>query len=266
MGVLRIGLFIAVLVAAIAAAFYFWRESHPPLLPAAPAVSTTPPAMARAKTPLHVIESPPEVPTPLPRLNESDPTLVQALSGLLGSPAFAKFFFPEDLVRRIVVTIDNLPRETVAARLNPARPVGGLLRTTGKDDSLAIAPDNARRYAEHVSVLQGVDSAKMVVSYARLYPLFQQAYVDLGYPDGYFNDRLIEVIDHLIGAPEVKGTIRLTAPHVLYEYADPELEARSAGHKLMMRMGPDNAAKVKAKLREIRAEVLGVSRKERAVQ
>jgi len=39
---------------------------------------------------------------------------------------------------------------------------------------------------------------------------------------------------------------------VLYAYADPDLEARSAGQKIMMRMGADNEAKVKAKLRELR--------------
>jgi hypothetical protein len=34
------------------------------------------------------------------------------------------------------------------------------------------------------------------------------------------------------------------------------LEARSAGQKIMMRMGSENAAKVKAKLREIRSELV----------
>ena len=37
--------------------------------------------------------------------------------------------------------------------------------------------------------------------YKQYYPLFQQAYVDLGYPEGYFNDRLVEVIDHLLATP-----------------------------------------------------------------
>jgi Protein of unknown function (DUF3014) len=41
----------------------------------------------------------------------------------------------------------------------------------------------------------------------------------------------------------------------MYEFADPALEARSAGQKIMIRMGSENAAKVKAKLREIRREV-----------
>jgi hypothetical protein len=79
--------------------------------------------------------------------------------------------------------------------------------------------------------------------------------VDLGYPNGYFNDRLVEVIDNLLAAPDVKGPVKLVVPHVLYEYADPDLQQRSAGQKLLIRMGPANAAKVKAKLREIRAKV-----------
>jgi hypothetical protein len=42
---------------------------------------------------------------------------------------------------------------------------------------------------------------------------------------------------------------------VFYEFADPALEAESAGRKLLLRMGPGNAARVKAKLREIRGRI-----------
>ncbi|MGQ0653783.1 MAG: DUF3014 domain-containing protein [Betaproteobacteria bacterium] len=48
-------------------------------------------------------------------------------------------------------------------------------------------------------------------------------------------------------------------PKVLYEFVDPDLETRSAGQKIMLRMGAENAAKVKAKLREIRQEILAAS-------
>jgi len=41
----------------------------------------------------------------------------------------------------------------------------------------------------------------------------------------------------------------------MYTYADPGLESRSAGQKLLMRMGPDNAAVIKAKLTELRAAI-----------
>jgi hypothetical protein len=41
----------------------------------------------------------------------------------------------------------------------------------------------------------------------------------------------------------------------MYVFADPALEARPAGQKLLIRMGPNNAAAVKAKLTELRAVV-----------
>jgi hypothetical protein len=94
-----------------------------------------------------------------------------------------------------------------------------------------------------------------VALYVRFYPLFQQAYKELGYPDRHFNDRAVEVIDHLLAAPEVAGPVALGKPWVMWEYADPALEARSAGQKALIRMGPDNARRLKAKLREIRRQV-----------
>jgi hypothetical protein len=47
----------------------------------------------------------------------------------------------------------------------------------------------------------------------------------------------------------------------MYLYADPGLEARSAGQKLLIRMGPDNSAVIKAKLTELRAAVTAASPK-----
>jgi hypothetical protein len=91
----------------------------------------------------------------------------------------------------------------------------------------------------------------------RFYPLFQEAYRDLGYPNGYFNDRLVEAIDDMLAAPIMSGPVKLSQPKVLYEYADPSLEQRSAGQRIMMRMGSDNAARVKAKLAQFRREIVG---------
>jgi hypothetical protein len=98
-----------------------------------------------------------------------------------------------------------------------------------------------------------MDAQKVVAWYVHYYPLFQEAYRELGYPDGYFNDRLVAVIDHLLATPDLPQPPALTQAKVLYEYADPALESRSAGQKLLLRSGPDNEAAIKAKLREIRA-------------
>jgi hypothetical protein len=159
---------------------------------------------------------------------------------------------PEGIVRNIVATVDNLPRQTVAPRIVPLRPVPGAFEVTAAANGTSIAAGNAKRYADYVRAAEAVDTARLVGFYVRLYPLFQQAYVELGYPKGYFNDRVVAVIDHLLAAPEPKGALLLIQPKVFYQYADPDLEQRSAGQKIMMRVGLDNELRLKAKLREIR--------------
>ena len=260
MGPIRIGLVVVAALGAAAAAWYFWPSG--PEAPAAPApVVQAPPAPApEPAVPEHypVPENRDAAPpaTPLPALDGSDSALQEGLAGVLGTEALQRIFNLESLVRHIVATVDNLPRKSFAQRLSPFKPVGGLMLTTGKDESLTMAPENAARYAPWVAVTEKVDAKKLVALYVRFYPLFQQAYVELGYPKGHFNTRLVQVIDHLLTAPEPGDFQRLAVPHVLYEYADPALENESSGRKVLFRMGHANAAKVKTKLREIRRELV----------
>ncbi len=193
----------------------------------------------------------PDLPV-LPTLEESDRTLHEALGGLFEKGGNSGILLLEDLIRRVVVTVDNLPRERVSRRLAPIKPASGQLLTTGRGDQLAVSPHNAARYTPYVVLAEGVDLRYLVALYVRFYPLFQQAFEDLGYPEGYFNDRVVAVIDHLLATPRVEGPVRLIQPKVLYEFADPELERRSAGQKFLIRMGPENAERIKARLRELR--------------
>jgi hypothetical protein len=192
---------------------------------------------------------------PLPALDVSDSTMKNALGELSSDKMLIDLFQLQDFVRRVVATIDNLPREKLALRLVPVKPAGGKFLVTGKDESLAIGADNAARYALYLRLAEAIDTGKLVALYIHFYPLFQQAYQELGYPKGYFNDRLVDVIDHLLAAPEVKAPVKLVQPKIFYLFADPELEARSAGQKILMRVGSENAAMIKAKLRDIRGEL-----------
>jgi len=197
---------------------------------------------------------------PLPKLSESDPMLREQVAGLVDPKALAKFFNLDDGIRRAVATVDNLSRERLARQVNAALPIGGPFLVSGKDDTLAIGPKNSARYNVFVSAVETIDTQKAVAAYVYLYPLFQQAFVELGYPDGYFNDRLVEVIDHLLEAPEPKGPVKLAQPKVLYEFADPDMELLSSGQKIMIRVGPENEARLKAKLKQIRAELVAASK------
>jgi hypothetical protein len=167
-----------------------------------------------------------------------------------------QYLVPERIVRNIVVTIDNVPRQQLALNQRPIRPTQGVLITAGVDDTLVLAPANYARYEAFVTVARSVDAKTLVALYRGLQPLFQQAYEELGHPNASFNDRLVEVIEHLLATPNVPGEIRLVQPSVYYKFADERLEKLSAGQKLLIRMGPANAAAIKAKLRDIQAELL----------
>jgi hypothetical protein len=194
-------------------------------------------------------------PAPPLELAASDAPFGAAVAQLLGKKSLPGYFHPENVVRRIVATVDNLPRKQVSLRLMPVEPVAGSFVASGSGNEISIDPTNSARYNQYVSAMQAVDAKKLVDTYITFYPLFQRAYQDLGYPSGHFNDRLVEVLDDLLATPDVPAPIALARPHVLYEFADPEFEARSAGQKIMIRMGTANEKKTKTALRAIRDEL-----------
>lgn len=253
-----------VLAAALIWGALWWQARTTPAVtrpPVSQAPEPVPPAPDAPRIE-HPIERTQEAQTdPLPQLalDASDVPLRDALASLFSGNTLPEFVQLTSLIRNIVATIDNLPREKAALRLMPVRPAPGALSTITANETRLMAPDNSARYAPFISLVQAVDSKQLVAVYVRFYPLFQQAYRELGYPNGYFNDRLVVVIDHLLATPSVKTPIALVQPKVQYQYADPELEALSSGQKAMIRIGPDNAALLKAKLREIRKEVTGSS-------
>jgi hypothetical protein len=218
-------------------------------------VAAAPPPTPASETPeiRYPISDEPAEEKPLPPLTESDPAIEESLSAIFGR-RLEPFLVPKDIVRNVVVTIDNLPRRKTAVQRWPLKPTAGEFVVSGAED-VALSDANYARYTPLVKVVQNADVSQVAGLYRRFYPLFQEAYTDLGYPDAYFNDRLVEVIDHLLATPEVAGPIRLTQPGVFYQFADPTLEERSAGQKLLIRMGPENAATIKDKLSELRKAV-----------
>ena len=252
-----IGAAAAVLVVAAGLYYYFYvyREGASVAPAQRPAVNLPPPAPSNAPPPVEhpVPQSPGASTAPLPALNDSDQPLHDALVMVPGAAAVEKMLEPQNLIRHIVASVDNLPRKKVAVDLRPIHATPGQFQVDSAGDHVTIAPQNAQRYAPFVDLVRQVDERQLADLYIHYYPLFQQAYEDLGYPSEYFNDRVIEVIDNLLATPDVKGPIELVQPNVMYQYADPKLEALSAGQKTLLRMGPANEALIKDKLRSLRA-------------
>jgi Protein of unknown function (DUF3014) len=242
-----------------ALAFYFrtWTEPAPPAPP--PAAQAQAPAAAPEPAIRHPLEAASDAPATLPSIENSDSMMRDSVSRLIGGKAFADMVVPYQLVRRVVATVDNLPRRTAPTRAMPLNAVPGAFAAVTNGEQTVIDTTNYRRYVPYVNVVAAVDAPALVRGYVGLYPLFQRAYEELGFPGKYFNDRLIEAIDDLLETPELDAPVKLLRPRVLFEFAEPDLETRSAGQKILLRMGPENAARVKAKLWEIRRELLAAS-------
>ncbi len=245
---------VVVVVAGIGVYYRYYAQSGAPekVQPSRPA---PPPAESAENTGIqHPVPATADSAS-LPPLNQSDQVVRDSLAGLLGQQSVQQFLVPENIVRHIVVTVDNLPRKKVAVDLRPIKPTPGEA-VVSQGDTITLSSANYARYAPFVRLVESADPKTLATVYFRLYPLFQQAYEDLGYPGRFFNDRLIEVIDHLLAAPEPQGPIPLVQPKVFYQFADPRLEDLSAGQKLLIRMGPANERSLKAKLRDLRAELV----------
>ena len=222
---------------------------------------------ARSAAPRNPIEAVARPEQELPPVAESDARVDRALDEL---PAVKRGFGMLQLdgfVRRATATVDNLGRRYASTRLWPVHPMPG--RFTVAEPGAAettIAPENTLRYQAFVAFAESVPLDAAVRLYARLYPLFQSAYEDLGYPHGYFNDRLVSVLSLLLATPtpagpirveltQIKGEFTSTQPWLRYEYADPELQLLTSGQKMLVRMGPANARRLKAVLAKVRNRV-----------
>lgn len=230
-----------------------WRANRPRPAPvaSAPIGAPAPPSAAAIQNP---VPAGSVAASALPTLDASDQPLLAAVRSQLGTAA-ADLIKPDMLVRHLVVSVDNLSRKHANVEQRPIKPVPGTFIADGNDQQAVIAAANYERYNGFVQALQAVDAHQFAMLYFQYYPLFQQAYQDLGYPNGYFNDRLVQTIDDLLAAPDTTGNVALMRPNVMYQFADAQLEALSVGQKAMIRMGPANEAIVKAKLRELRAAV-----------
>lgn len=261
----RIAIGIVLAAAVAAGGWWLWQRAKSPAeIPAEPDVATVEPEMVQPENPPpieHLLEPAPEVAAEEPVPADPDQAAQAALDQLFRG-ALADWLVTEQLARRLVATVDNLPRNTRIEPLRPLRPPSTpfmvereLVDETTGAERIEVAPGNFARYDPVVASLAAMDAAAAAAAYRRLYPQLQSAYEEIGYPGRYFNDRVVAVIDHLLATPEPTAPLLLERPKVMYLYSDAALEALSPGQKLLLRIGPAHARTVKEKLREIRTHI-----------
>lgn len=193
----------------------------------------------------------------LPDLADSDEAANQALSNLLGNDFVEQRIKPEFVISRSVAVVNSFDGPAPALKAWPLKPLDSEPATEERQDGEALrwTAANAERYNAMIDALESVAPDRAAAIYRRYYPLFQQAWEELGESEPYFNDRVIDIIDHLLATPEIELPFEVVPYEGRLRFADESLQDASWGHKLLMRMGKQNAGKTKEWLRNFRNAV-----------
>lgn len=199
----------------------------------------------------------------LPPLDETD-TLVRTLAaGLSSHPLLVSWLATDGVIRRFTVVIDNIaygqPVRKQLTEVTPAGPFrvagrGGVGGAVVRGD-----PRNVARYAPLTAAMESIEPMRAAQMYSMLRPRIEEAHLEMG--RGVSFDRALErAIIALLQAPPIRGDEALVpAKPVGYAFSNPQLERLTPAQKHLLRMGPEQAPRVQAKLRDI-ALALGIPR------
>jgi hypothetical protein len=245
----RIGWVIGLVIGFAIAGGVAYSVLRPRPTPVPVAAPAPPPAVEQPK----VAEAPALVGDniSLPPLAESDALLRELVGRLSSHPSIAAWLATKGLIANFaVVTLNISEGQMPSMHLRALSPKGRFL-TRGSRTALTVDPRSYDRYNPVTEGVSGLDATGTARLYLTIKPRVQDAYKDLGYPDGDFDRVLERAIGHLLKAPIVDGSVALRPKTLSFGFADPQLESLSPVQKQFMRMGPRNEAAVQAKLREI---------------
>lgn len=184
-------------------------------------------------------------------LNNSDQPVREMLSVCSTHQKFVSWLKQSNLIRRCVAAVDN-----VSNGVSPAAHLGFMLKRAGfkaikQGDQVKVDPMGYIRFQPVAIALVSMDTGELVAMYKKLLPLLEEAYQELGYPDKKFRRTLVEAFDVLLKTPLLEGDILLEEKVTSYAFKDQRLEALNDAQKHLLRMGPQNAAKILDKIKEI---------------
>jgi hypothetical protein len=230
------------LVAAGAALYYFYFRPKPP---AETAVTPQESAVGEETKPEEEIK-PIEV-----ELSKSDELVRKLVKELSSRPEVARWLLTDNLIRRFVVAVD-----LIANGDSPRIPIDfielkGDFKVDKAEGKEFIDPNSYQRYEKIAEIFASLDTRGTVTLYKQLRLPIQQAYRELGYPEGDFNSTLKKAIISLLETPVVEGKIYVDRDVLTYKMENPELEDLTPAQKHLLRMGPDNIRMIQAKLQDI---------------
>ncbi len=181
----------------------------------------------------------------LPSLDESDALVLRELQALGLKANLLALLVNEEMIRRFVVQVDNIAQGQMVPEQAFLKGLSQDFQAKKQGQQYQLDAVNYRRYHPYLDLLESAPKAQVVALFNQLYPLLQAAYVELGYPDQQFRDRLQQAFTVLIGAPEVADSPLLVLDSVQYDFADTEVEQLPMAQKQMIRLGQKNQQRLK---------------------
>lgn len=211
--------------------------------------------------PVQPIEVSPDIAT-LPTLSKSDGLYRDQWVQLWSNQQLLSWAETEQPVRKATALADNLAQGKVVRNLlgvfQPESPfmVDLVFPASGEEGSVDIYrldPSSYQRYTPLVNSIVSANTDQLLAFYVRLRPLFQAAYLELGYPEGHIDGALLKTLQNIQAAPVLEGEVYLVRPKVMYQFQDQKLEQLSALDKQLLRLGPENMRALQQKAKELEA-------------
>ncbi|MEQ8693163.1 MAG: DUF3014 domain-containing protein [Pseudomonadales bacterium] len=254
---------VALVAIVLGVAAWFWYAGQTPEVDTEP-MSVEP--IAEPPPPLTTREEEPEVTretvvtTPPPTTVEAPPP---ALPSLESSDEFVRERFDdwglpelvtqqEDLLPQLSVFIANAADGLVPTRLlKPVAP-RGKFKIAERGETVYLDSETYDRYDNYVGMLERVPPTTAASFVRQVEPLLTDGLADVGELRSP-KSLIQQAIQRLNALPTLPDQIELVQNESVYEYADENLETLPEFEKQLLRLGPENLARLKAWANEFAA-------------
>jgi len=228
---------------ALLALWWMGRAQPPPVMLA----PTSPTDAARP------LSRPNPQPLQLPPLSASDVMLRELFATLSRHPLLARVLAQPGIVRAAVLAVVQIgDGKTPVVPLDAMRP-SERMKLMGGAASGRIDPTSYGRWDGPVRALLDINATDAAQVYVNVKPLFDEAYGELGYPGGNFDEAIVRAIKMLVDTPEAPADLVLLERPAYFEHDDPALKALRPVQKQLLLTGPEHRRQVITWLRRFAA-------------
>jgi hypothetical protein len=232
-------------------------EEESTALPVMAAPPTPPPAPAITELEEPAVAPPPPPPAPveepLPRLEESDDAVRDAVGDIPLGTAGQQYLIPGNIIERSASVVYLMAQGDVPYKLLPVSRPKAAFPISDDGTQVVTDPVGFERYDALTQWLQSLDLKSLLSSLEWFIPLFREAWSYYGEDPAAFDMAVVMTLDLVIATPEVDlSEARLIRKEAVWIFEDPVIEGLAPIQKQVLRMGPENAEIVKAKATEAR--------------